>query len=120
MAVVKAGNKVVEGDAVVLHASAARTANGAGPAVAVELHHTARLTLDVTAASGTGPSMTVTIEHSPDGTTWVAHPNGAFAAATAPGTQRKVLSGLDRFVRAAYALTGTTPSFTFSVAGELV
>lgn len=120
MAVVRAGNVVVEGDAVVLHPSAARTANGSGSAVAVDTKHTARLSLEVTAATGTSPSLTVTIEHSADGTTWAAHPQGAFAAATAPGTQRKVLSGLDRFVRAAWAITGTTPSVTFAVAGELV
>jgi hypothetical protein len=120
MAVVKANNQFVEGDAVMLHASAARTATGSGPTVAVGTHHTARLSLDVTAASGTSPSMTVTIEHSADGTTWVAHPQGAFTAVTASGSQRKVLSGLDRFVRAVWTITGTTPSFTFSVAGELV
>lgn len=119
MAVVRAGNQVVEGDAVVLQ-DGARTSSGAGAAVAVESHHTARLTLNVTAVSGTTPSLTVTIEHSPDGATWAAHPQGVFTSATAAGSQRKVLSGLDRFVRAAHAVTGTTPSFTFTVAGELV
>ncbi len=114
---VRANNEVVEGDAVTL-AAGTRTAGGAGPAEVVGLRHTARLTLAVTAASGTTPTMTVTVEHSADGTTWVAHT--AFPAVTGVATHRRVLSGLDRFVRAAWTVGGTTPSFTFTVSGELV
>lgn len=117
MAVVRNGNVVIEGDAVVLH-DGTRSANGSGVTIPVESHHTARLMLAVTAASGTTPSMTVTIEHSPDGATWAAHT--AFPAVTAVGATRRVLSGLDRFIRATWSVTGTTPSFTFTVAGELV
>ena len=114
------GNNNTEqpGEQVVLAPSAARTAAGSGPAVAMGAKSTARLTLTVTAAAGTGPTMTVTIEHSADGVTWVAH--SSFAAATAAGAQRKVFGGLDNFVRATWTVGGTTPSFTFSVAGELV
>lgn len=117
MAVVRANNQVVEGDAVVLH-DGTRTGNGSGVGVAVELHHTARLTLNVTAASGTTPSLTVTVETSSGDGVWTAHT--AFAAATGTGAQRRVISGLDRFVRVSWAIAGTTPSFTFTVSGELI
>lgn len=117
MPVIRNNNVYVEGDAVVLH-DGTRTGNGNGAPVAVGTHHTARLTLNVTAASGTSPSLTVTVQHSEDGTTWRSHT--AFAAATGTGAQRLVISGLDQFLRVSWAITGTTPSFTFTVSGELV
>lgn len=102
---------------VTLAASAARTATGNGDAVELGDRGTAALTLDVTAVGGTTPSATVTIETSKDGSTgWTAV--AAFSAATAVSAQRKVFAGLDRYVRASWAISGTTPSLTFSVAGE--
>ena len=95
------------------------TANGSGAGLPCSSYTTARLTLTVTAATGTTPSMTVTVETSGDGTTgWASV--GAFAAKTAPGTERKTVSGLDNYVRVSWAVTGTTPSFTASVAGVLL
>lgn len=104
------------GDTVTLASSAARTSSGSGSSVSTADFHTLRLTLAVAAASGTTPSLSVTVETSGDGSTWYSV--GAFAAKTAAATERKSFSGLDRYVRASWAVSGTTPSFTFSVTGE--
>lgn len=95
--------------------SAARTANGnsdveqfAGEAMAV--------TLDVTAASGTTPSLTVVVEDAPtQNGPWTQL--AAFAAQTAIGTnvQRITNSAIHSYVRARWTVSGTTPSFTFSL-----
>ena len=106
----------IYGDPVALHPSATCTASGSGGSYAMEGRSTLRLTLDVTAASGTTPSMTVTVETSGDGTTWASA--GTFTAATGVTSQRKSFGGLDRYARVSWAITGTTPSFTFSVTGE--
>lgn len=95
------------------------TANGA----AFELgdRDSLRLNLVVATVTGTTPSMTVKLQTSADGSTnWTDVPNGAFAAVTAAGTTRLVVAALDRFVRPVETLTGTTPSFTFSIVGEAV
>lgn len=107
-----------EGEAAVLAPSQARTANGSGAPVQVGDRHTLRASLSVSAASGTTPSLTVTLQTSEDGATW--RTLQAFAAATGASAQRLAASGLDRYVRASWAITGTTPSFTFAVTGELV
>lgn len=103
-----------QGFQAVLLASAARTTTGQGSAVAVNGRGQVAK-LDVTAASGTTPNLTVTIESSRDGATgWTTH--STFAAKTGTGSQ--VIDYKKRpqeFVRAAWVITGTTPSFTFSV-----
>jgi hypothetical protein len=105
------------GEAVVLAPSAARAANGQAAGIGSAEYEIARLTLDVTAASGT-PTLTVFIETSHDGSTWAAV--ASFGAKTGVSTERKVFAGLDRLVRARWTITGSTPSITFRVAGELV
>ena len=100
---------------VTLAVSAARTTNGAGTA-ATTLGDTSllRCQLDVTAASGTTPSLTVLIEDTLDGTNW--NTIGTFAAATA--ATREVIDITTPYagtIRASWTITGTTPSFTFSV-----
>lgn len=108
-----------EGESVVLAPSLARTANGSGGAYVMGARGTLRLSLAVTAASGTTPNLAVTVETSGDGgSTWQTV--GTFAAKTATGTERKSFSGIDRLARVSWAITGTTPSFTFSVTGEAV
>jgi len=107
-----------EGESVTLAPSTARTANGSGGPYVMGARGTLRLSLAVTAASGSTPSLTVTVETSADGTTWYSA--GTFAAKTTTGTERKSFSGMDRYARVSWAITGTTPSFTFSVAGEVV
>jgi hypothetical protein len=101
-----------------LHASAARTASGNGDAVESGDRGTLRLLLDVTDVSGTAPSLLVILETSLDGVTWREF--GAFSALSAIGSQRRSFFGADRFVRARWALGGTTPSFTFGISGEAV
>ncbi len=96
-------------------ASAAQTANGQ----TADLDgyggaSTLRCQLDVTAVSGTTPSLTVFIEDTLDGVNW--NQVGAFAAKTAVG--REVINVTTPFakrLRVRWAITGTTPSFTFSV-----
>lgn len=108
----------IPGEGAVLAQAATRTADGNGPAIAMEEAETLRLTLNVTAAAGIGPSLTVTIQHSVDAITWTNH--SSFAAVTGVASERKVFSGLDRYARVAWTMTGTTPSFTFAVTGEIV
>lgn len=67
-----------------------------------------------TAVSGTTPSMTVTIEESVNGTNWATLV--ASTAITATGVTRVPLpQPFASMIRAKWAITGTTPSFTFSV-----
>jgi hypothetical protein len=87
---------------------------------AVGYIHTLRLQMNVSAVSGTTPSMTAQVETSPDNSTWTAHPQGGFSAQTTTGSQRKIISALDRYVRITCTVTGTTPSFTFGITGESV
>lgn len=94
------------------------TGNGQTTGRAVGYIHTLRLDRQVTAASGTTPSMTVVIETSPDNATWSTLVT--YTAATAPGTERKVMAALDRYVRARWTVTGTTPSFTWGLTGESI
>jgi len=112
------GNAEIHGEAVALVPAGNRTATGSGGTVVAGVHDAARLSLNVTAASGTSPSLTVTVQHSADGATWVNHTS--FTAVAGPTTERRVLSGIDRFIRATWTITGTTPSFAFSLTGELV
>lgn len=98
--------------------SAARTATGSAAGVLTGTGHTMRAFLDVTAASGTAPTLDVKLETSHDGVTWRLVK--AFAQKTGVSSERISTSDLDKHVRWAWTITGTTPSFTFSVAGDLV
>lgn len=109
-----AGNKFERGeDAAIVTASGARTATGNSGALSAAGSSTIAAFLDVTAVSGTTPSMTVSVEESHDGTTWRSV--GAFAAKTAAGTERKSFVIAEPFYRYVWTITGTTPSFTFSI-----
>lgn len=72
--------------------------------------------LQVTAVSGTGPSLTVKIQHSADGSTWADLIT--FSAVTASNkAQRIAVTGtVNRYIRASWTISGTSPSFTFNVA----
>lgn len=73
-----------------------------------------RAQLDVTAASGTTPNLTVFVEGTLDGTNWDAL--GTFAAKTAAGREVITVNPvIGTRLRVRWAITGTTPSFTFSV-----
>lgn len=98
-------------------ASLARTANGTAAPTALGAMDAAtvlRVQLNVTAASGTTPSLAVTIEDTVDDVNW--NPIGTFAVRTAAG--REVINVTTPFadrIRLAWAMTGTTPSFTFDI-----
>ena len=101
-------------------ASAARTTSGNGSSVDSGSAIVVRgLTVAVTAFSGTSPTLDVRLEHSHDNSSWSTV--GSFAQKTGVASETKFFSGLDKFVRIAWTVGGTTPSFTFSVSGgELV
>ena len=100
-----------------LAAPAARTSSGAGPAINTPAGlDDLAVYLDVTAASGTTPSLTVSLEWSHDGSTWfTSDPVETFTAQTAAGKRVRTFGPRGDFVRAAWTITGTTPSFTFAV-----
>jgi hypothetical protein len=109
---------VAGADAVTAVTSAARTATGNSPAIALgDRGSTLHTILDVTAVSGTTPSMTLTVEWSHDGVNFAAlegTPDG-FTAVTAVGRKAKSLPVRGPFYRFVWTITGTTPSFTFAV-----
>lgn len=109
-----------EEDEVSILASAARTSSTTSDVYEVGDKGTLRLDLDITAASGSSPTLHVQIE------TRKAYGSGdwrvvdAFPLKTGTGSERRSMSGLDRFVRAVCTIGGSTPSFTFSLGGEAV
>lgn len=94
--------------------SAARTTSSNSSAVTGWARQGAVARLNVTAASGTTPQLTVTVQDSPDGSSWTTR--DTFAVKTTTGAENRTIpSGLDVFQRVAWTITGTSPSFTFSV-----
>jgi hypothetical protein len=72
--------------------------------------------LNVSAASGTTPSLVLSVEWSFDGATFVAaDPADALAALAAAGGAVKLVKVKAPQMRVRWTITGTTPSFTFSV-----
>jgi len=71
--------------------------------------------LQIFSVSGTTPSITVKLQSSADHTTWADLLT--FNAATGVGSQYQSVSGnVDRYIRLAWTISGTSPSFTFHVA----
>jgi hypothetical protein len=101
-----------------LVASAARTATGNSGAIALGSGAASlELELEVTAASGTSPSMTLSIQWSVDGTNFGNNDasTDAFAAVTTTGNVTKTITVRAPYMQLVWTITGTTPSFTFSV-----
>lgn len=99
----------------ILVPSAARTASGdTGTLDGYGVADSARVQLEVTAASGTSPTLDVVVEDTLDGTNW--NVVGTFAQKTAAGREVVNLSTpfTDR-LRVRWTVGGTSPSFTFSV-----
>lgn len=99
------------------------TATGSGTALEVDNRNDFRGQVICTAASGTTPSITVSIDTSYDnGVTDAWRSLGTFPAVTAvtAGATHKSFPGLDRWVRASWTVTGTTPSLTVQVTGDIV
>jgi hypothetical protein len=99
-----------------LHAavpSAARTTSGNSGAIAVQAESLG-IGLNVTAVTGTSPSMTVTVEWSYDGTNFaVGETTDSFAAITAAKVTNRLVSVRAPYYRLVWAITGTSPSFTY-------
>lgn len=104
--------------ATTLVASAARTVTGNSGAIGVGSGAaTIELEVEVTAASGTSPSMTLSVLWSEDGVNF-GNPDGssdAFTAITAATNVVKNLTVRAPYMEIVWTITGTTPSFTFSV-----
>jgi hypothetical protein len=99
---------------VMLAESAARTATGTGSAI-VALYKAgpnARCYLDVTAVTGTSPNLVVDIQGMVNGQSYVL---GSFAAKTAVSKETITITAPAETLRAAWTISGTAPSFTFSV-----
>jgi len=109
-----------------LHSSRAETADGNSKPFCVRDFQKAVFLLDVTAVSGTfatGEGLTVTIENY-DPITEETDTLASFTAnITAPTTEWKYAydtgKELTNFIRVKWTITGTTPSFTFSVVAHL-
>lgn len=111
--------QLYEEDEVELLASGTRTASGTSEVYELGDKATLRLDFAVTEVSGTAPTLHAQVE------TRAAYGSGTWRVldafeASAVGSERRVITGADRFVRVAYTLGGTTPSFTFSLTGNAV
>lgn len=108
-------------DVVLIPAGTVVTATGTGPAVRLDNKASIRIQSVVTAVSGTTPSVTVKVQTSHDGSTgWVDVGSALTAQTAANDSGVKVVGLIDRYVRAAYTVSGTTPSLTLGVYGEAV
>jgi hypothetical protein len=110
-------------DHVLVPAGTVVTATGSGVGLEIVNRNDFRGQSIVTVATGTTPSLTVSIDTSYDnGVTDPWRSVGAFTAQTAAAANpaHKSFPGLDRWVRASWVVSGTTPSVTFGVLGEIV
>lgn len=111
------GAGAAAGVGICLTALAAQTSSGNGTSQdnSASSANGAVAHLHITAVSGTTPSMTARIEHSTNNSTWTTL--ATFSAATTASSQTLQISGtVNRYVRAAFTISGTTPSFTTLVA----
>ncbi len=104
--------------AITLQASGAVTTSGSGAAVDIgATRSAARLELQLSAISGTGARLTVKVETALSSTgPWRSV--ATFPTLTVETFSAKMFATCERFVRVSWVVDGTTPSFTFSVAGE--
>lgn len=114
--------------------SAARTATTNSDPIEGAGGKGAWLVLDVTAASGTTPTLDVKLQrYDSVSSSWVDVPGAAFAQQTTTGTNEltvypgvgetanvAVSDHLGSYYRAVATIGGTTPSFTFSLAGQVL
>jgi len=106
---------------VMVHPSAARTANGNGQAIVdSDRGDTLSLLVDVSASSGTTPTLDLSVQWSFDGIAWAtAETPDSFTQITGTGTKVKTFTVKAPHYRVVWVITGTTPSFTFSVRGMM-
>jgi hypothetical protein len=71
----------------------------------------------VTAVSGSTPTLTVSLQWSWNNSTWIsANADETFATITAVGAALLIAPSRAPYVRAAWTVTGGTPSFTAAIA----
>lgn len=124
--------KEIKNDALTVFTSAARTTTTNGSDLTNVGARGVMLVLDVTAASGTTPTLDVKLQYKdPVSGKYVDIPGAAFAQKTGTGTDsllvypgvaetanREVSTHLGKSWRAVATIGGTTPSFTFTLAGS--
>lgn len=99
-------------------ASGAQTVSGTADIAALaEGFAEMNIYIAVTAVSGT-PSMVVTYQCSHDGVAYFDHTSGA-ALTVAANQLIKIPDNMGKFGRISYAISGGTPSLTFSVVVEV-
>ena len=94
------------------------TATGNGTGQDMRGMHELIALLNVLVVSGTTPSMTLKLQLAPTlNGTYVDIPGAVFSPVTgvARADLRVVADGANGFVRAAWTISGTTPSFTFAL-----
>lgn len=98
-----------------LYSGAAVTASGAGTGVTVPPGETISVQIAVYTVSGTTPSATFKVQWSEDNSTWCdADPAEDFTAITnASKSLAKAIIPKGPFMRLAWTISGTTPSFQF-------
>lgn len=96
--------------------SAARTASGNSGPLTIG-YSPVNLEVIVSAVSGTTPSMTLAVQWSDDGVNFapVDTTPDTFAAITGVSNEMKQLQVKGPYMQVVWTITGTTPSFTFSV-----
>ncbi|MFZ9777582.1 MAG: hypothetical protein ACO3CI_04530 [Schleiferiaceae bacterium] len=101
------------------HPTAARTATGQTSGIDLKDYDgDVVFLLDSAAGTGTSPTLDVTIEDSADNSSFAAITGAAFTQVVDAASAQKLVVNKDsarRYVRVKYTITGTTPSFTFSV-----
>lgn len=97
--------------------SQTKTATGTSPALVMGYAPNINLEVNVSAVSGTSPSMTLSLQWSNDGVNFgnVDGTPDAFAAITAAGTVVKQVSAKGLYMQVVWTISGTNPSFTFSI-----
>lgn len=115
-------------------ASAARTATASSADQFASVHRGVIFTLNISAASGTTPTLDVKIQMKDNVSgVYIDIPGAAFAQKTTTGTDslvlypgvtvtanRSVSTVLPSCFKAVATITGTSPSFTFTLAADLI
>lgn len=99
-----------------LHDAVAETSSGNGPAIdhGTPTASGAMVVVHLTALTGTAATAQIVVQHSADDLTYVDL--ATFDAASSPGAQRRRVTGtVQRYVRASWTLSGTTPAAAFAV-----
>jgi len=94
--------------------SAARTTNGQSSNFNVSEFSRLTFYTNVSAASGTSKNLNIKIQESPDQSTWYDM-DGLEGDLSAIGSLRLTTDEQTLYIRVNYSITGTNPSFTFTV-----